>query len=406
MTFYKFHEDDLFVNTIEAYPEYKFYIQGGIVYLDDELDLSGSEVAVLGHIPKGHVSLYEYNVDRKSGNDIYPFLLKNSSKDTFRSLSRKLFNTQYDYGNSNLITSSYMMSASISRDFYSTDYDYGRSRLNSLKTVLNHYNYLSPHYRYTSSIGGDKAEHDVNLISIPSIMYGSSIKKGSVSLKYYVTGSLIGELTDFRRNGELVQIGPEGSTGSGSVGGVVLYNEGFVVITGSWDLSDKSYLYENYDKPKWKYFAHGIKNSTGSAGQTVSSTGNNAAISSSYVLEYSGTTSIQTVTMFAQARRGDLNYSNNPTFLTSSALRYAATSSSDVYLAHGGNRRYEESPRTLRNVAYSQFIDEVPELEKTVYISKIGLYDENKNLIGVAKMATPVRKVENQAYTFKLKLDI
>ena len=48
----------------------------------------------------------------------------------------------------------------------------------------------------------------------------------------------------------------------------------------------------------------------------------------------------------------------------------------------------------------------VPEFKKVVYISKIGLYDEDKKLIGVAKVATPVRKTEDQAYTFKLKLDI
>ena len=38
-------------------------------------------------------------------------------------------------------------------------------------------------------------------------------------------------------------------------------------------------------------------------------------------------------------------------------------------------------------------------------INKIGLYDENKNLIAIAKVATPVRKLETDEYTFKLKLD-
>jgi hypothetical protein len=43
---------------------------------------------------------------------------------------------------------------------------------------------------------------------------------------------------------------------------------------------------------------------------------------------------------------------------------------------------------------------------KETYISKIGIYDDQKNLIGIAKMATPVRKRENDQFTFKLKLDI
>jgi hypothetical protein len=41
-----------------------------------------------------------------------------------------------------------------------------------------------------------------------------------------------------------------------------------------------------------------------------------------------------------------------------------------------------------------------------VYISRVGLYDENKNLIGVATLSNPVRKEEAQDLTFKLKLDI
>ena len=48
---------------------------------------------------------------------------------------------------------------------------------------------------------------------------------------------------------------------------------------------------------------------------------------------------------------------------------------------------------------------ETGSFEKQVYISKIGLYDKDRNLIGIAKLATPVRKREIDSYTFKLKLD-
>ena len=60
----------------------------------------------------------------------------------------------------------------------------------------------------------------------------------------------------------------------------------------------------------------------------------------------------------------------------------------------------------LKNIVYSQFTDQTPEFKKVVYISKIGLYDEDKNLIGIAKVATPVRKTDDHSYTFKLKLDL
>jgi len=41
-----------------------------------------------------------------------------------------------------------------------------------------------------------------------------------------------------------------------------------------------------------------------------------------------------------------------------------------------------------------------------VYVSRIGIYDKNKNLIGVATLSNPVLKKEDQDYSFKLKLDI
>tara|TARA_R100001509_G_scaffold73906_1_gene41227 strand:+ start:176 stop:304 length:129 start_codon:yes stop_codon:yes gene_type:complete len=40
------------------------------------------------------------------------------------------------------------------------------------------------------------------------------------------------------------------------------------------------------------------------------------------------------------------------------------------------------------------------------YISSIGIYDKDQNLIAVAKVANPIRKLESEDYTFKLKLDI
>ena len=45
-------------------------------------------------------------------------------------------------------------------------------------------------------------------------------------------------------------------------------------------------------------------------------------------------------------------------------------------------------------------------MQKETYISKIALYDNDKNLIGFAKLATPVRKTEDRQFIFKLKLDL
>ena len=68
-----------------------------------------------------------------------------------------------------------------------------------------------------------------------------------------------------KQNGELIQIGPSGSTGSGSVAGVVLYAEGFLVLTGSWQLEATARNYLNnlssLVQSKWVYFGNGLTGS-------------------------------------------------------------------------------------------------------------------------------------------------
>ena len=61
---------------------------------------------------------------------------------------------------------------------------------------------------------------------------------------------------------------------------------------------------------------------------------------------------------------------------------------------------------SAKNIVSSSFDDHTASYEKTTYISKVGVYDKDKNLIAVAKLANPVRKTQDKQYTFKLKLDI
>ena len=383
MAFYKFEEDDLFLNTVEAYPQNKFYIQSGTIYINNFPNLAGQNTANHIGVPAGFISLYEYNIDRPAGNSVYPFLFKNGMKDGFKVTPTASYNSA-QYGD--IITSSYSMSASIGRIIASATSN--SASIKALENTFNHYSYLSPHYQYSSSLG-DKANQTVNLITIPSIFYGSSIKKGTVNLKYYITGTLIGELSDYRENGDLVQIGPVGSTGSGSVAGVILYNEGFVALTGSWELDSTIIKYDPavVARSKWIYYGFGVHDAASVALTTLSA---------SYSLEFSGSNQFQTMTMLAHAKYGELNHSTNPTFV----------SSSDSLSVSTGSYQYIEQAKEIRNIVSSSFTDEAPKFEKTTYLSKVGIYDKDKNLIGIAKMATPVRKTEADQYTFKLKLDI
>lgn len=392
MSFYKFTKDDLFTNTIEAYPEYSFYIHSGTIYVGNKPNQVGSQTNNILGVPDGFISLYEYNIDRPEGQRIYPFLYKDGLKNTFKSYSTGSYKSS-NFGD--IITSSYNLSSSITRYFFdSSTTGVDRRRLFTLKNTLNHYTYLSPQYAYSASFG-DKNSMNANLISVPSIFYGSSIKKGSVSLKFYISGTLIAEVQDKNYNGDLIQV--SGTTyaqtnGEDKIAGSVLYNEGFIVLTGSWALEPTSRDYLGTGSPvtsSWIYFAAGANDSVA---------GNHTYQSASFLIDYEGTTHTQTLTMLAHARAGELNYSNNPTYLKYNQGNYKGISTSSYSIS--------ERPVLINNNVDSEFTDIEPDFEKVTYISKVGIYDENKNLIGIAKVATPIKKTAKNNYTFKLKLDI
>ena len=381
MSYFKFGQNDIFYNTIEANPEYNYYIHSGTIYLDYLQDISGTYSDNILGVPKGHVSLYEYNINRPDDQRIYPFITKGGVRSTLRTVSDREWNTSYGYGGEQ-IAGNYNLSASITRFAITSS---SRSKINALKNVLNYYSIYSPHYQYSSSFG-NKETQDISLINIPAIMYGSSIKKGTMSLKFYVSGTIVGELKDTRHNGELVQVGPIGSTGSGSVAGVTLYNEGLILLTGSWAIDSNSITYDGAsDFARWKYFGMGANDP-----QTI----DNTNLSSSFTIDYKGVNKIQTINMFCHAKNAELNFSNNPTYL----------SGSPTYSS--GSKTFKVNQREIVNVVSSSYTDVVPDFKKTTYISKVAIYDEDKNLIGIAKVATPVRKTEEKQYTFKLKLDI
>ncbi len=383
MPFHKFDDTDVFYNRIKTHPQTNLIIYDTNIYLNNKPRDSGSFVNNAGMVPTGYINLYELNIDRKSGNKIYPFVTKDGSLYSFRTISTKTFNTDFLYGDQ--ITGSYPMSASISSDRYAVGQS--RPRISALKTALNSYQVLSPSYAYSSSVG-NKGNQELRLVSIPSIFYGSSIQKGSVSCKFYVSGALVAELRDDVQNGQLRQVSSSydgiTTTASSSVAGVVMYNEGFLILTGSWYLSShtEDYYGGGADKPRWIDFA-----TTGSG-----------IPSSSFALDFSGTNYVPTLTMLAQAPLGMVNYSNNPTSIGYNYSQ-AVTSSS-------GSLSYIESDeREVKNIVSSSFADPPPDFKKTVYINQVGIYDENRNLIAIAKLANPVRKRDQDDFTFKLKLD-
>jgi hypothetical protein len=125
----------------------------------------------------------------------------------------------------------------------------------------------------------------------------------------------------------------------------------------------------------------------------------NTRASASYAMYYEGTSYIPVVTMLANAPKAELNYSNNPTYINLVDLRTGSlfSSSSMSYI--------ENDKQEIKNTIKSPYIGPTGSYAPQTFISRIGLYDENKRLIGIAKVATPVKKTEDRDLTFKLKLD-
>jgi len=390
MSIYKFKNEEVFVNTLTLYPKYEFVAYSGTLYINNKQADVGAFNSQSLSVPSGYISLYEMNIDRLSGSNdyVYPFITKDGSLQSFKTVSNSQFAQSFAHGD--VITGSYPMSSSLYRNYYSQSAN--RPHLNALRNTMNFYKTLSSHYEFSGSLG-DKGEQEANLISVPSIFYGSRIKKGSVDLRFYITGTLVGQLQDIKRNGELIQVAPSGSTGSGSCAGVVLYNEGFMLLTGSWELDTTKMNYINdislKKSTKWVYWGSGI---TGFDNDPM--TGSHTSIS------FQGETMTPTISMYAHAMKGELNHSNNPTFLKNDQQLYTTSN------IQSGTLYLENNNALIKNTVYNIYDNNEETFQKHTYISKVVIYDEHMNVLGVAKVAKPVKKTEDREFSFKLKLDL
>ena len=463
MSFKKFGQNDILINTMMAKPHCEFFIYDGDIFYNNIPSQAGtstagnfaSAVSQVRMVPPGSVSLYEYNIDRpetraadkiigetgsysaaaaeqrKGGNPvtfvlntgrIYPWISKDSAGASWKTINSTGYATEFMYGD--ILTGSYPLSASIIREYIAggdtpptyitntgdpmtdnklTALGTGPSgSLNrhfySLKNRLDFYGTRSPHYKVSASMGSDSWNKNIqtlNLIAIPSIIFGSRIKPGTVSLKWYYTGSLAGELQDRRENGELIQVsGTYGYTSNNNkVAGVVMYDEGYIVLTGSWALNGSTVPLQSSTPvpPAWVYFGAGANDGLKQATTAA------AFVSASFSLSFKGETKTQVMTLFTHAKRGEANFSNNPTYLKYGQEKLQYTSS----------QVYEENPdQLLVNTVSSSYNDYDASFKRSVYISKIAIYDENRNILGIATLANPVLKEEDQDYSFKIKLDI
>lgn len=406
-----FSQNDIFFSRLKVHPERTFFIYNSEIYLDKQPHIAGKAGAHDSNhknVPNGYVSLYEININRTSNDLVKPFLKKDGAKyDLRNNLSRVTLNRpdgDVDI-NSDIVQGTYPLSASITRMLLDTGlikttkgYITGNRRMFAISNIAKlKYSHYSKRFVFPQ----ETLQNKMNIVDIPSVFYGSSIKKGTLNLKYYVTGTLIASAIDERQNGEL--IGNYGVT-SGSVVGLVLYDEGLLIFptasttgthfTSSYYTSPDLDVNNNisYDgnisaePASWLYFG---------AGANDGISHHESIASASFSINFLGTSYKNTMTLMCHADKGELNFSNNPTFLTSNTA-----------LANSSSYTYYENNVEIKNIASSSYHGHNEDFRKTTYITKVGIYDEHDNLIMIAEMARPYKKEENRDLTFKLKYDL
>ena len=263
----------------------------------------------------------------------------------------------------------------------------------------------------------DPRNNFTSMLEIPKIFYDRRIKPGSVKLEFFVTGTLLAVAEDQKQNGLLYE-----TTGAntGEMIGNVLYDHGIMLITGAYSLDDgfqegylspvsgaHSAVFADWvDRPRWVHFGKYRSYISITDGPALRYY---APYSSSYRMTFKGESLVPTMTMFATAPKNHLNWSNNPTYIRRSTFGIGADVDTygEMLVTQTGSQAYIEGDEVpVANTISSSFVGYSASYKDQTFISKIKLFDEDGEVIAIAKLSTPIVKKAEQDYTFKLKLDL
>jgi hypothetical protein len=392
--FLKLPKENVLRNTYKVHPKLSWYIYDGVKYYNRNNPILGNFANWVNQYETDALrpddrpeSLDELNVDRNSPAHtltnptlIYPFFV-NKGNDYF--LQNISLPNSYQYAIGDTVSGSYPLLSNIALQMYPST-DTTRLRIKALKNIFNKYKIYNHNFDFNN------IEHEnVRLISIPEIFYGSKIEPGSVTLNFYAGAAriLIGTLTDTNSDGILYQTYTIGAANT-TPAGYVLYDEGFILLTGDWDITANVAYDDRYQAelifpfdthPKWWYFG----------AQFYSPTVDNSFSE----IFMKGTQEVNNITMMLEC--DSLNYSNNPSYLT--GVRNVEINTDGFY--------EDTNDVEVCNTVYSQFETDAP-FKPQVFISKIGIYDDERKLIGVTKLSQPVKMSIGKRVMFKLSLDI
>ena len=257
--------------------------------------------------------------------------------------------------------------------------------------------------------GGTTIDNAI-FLNFARLLTKDEIKKGSFELElgvgYHFTGSMLkrikitdeGAATSYRVNSPAGEYGILYATASvgtdildrtsihtASIGsdlywkaGLVYYQAGIVVLTSSVFAATGSKGGFGYLQKLGNSGSTGRLNFT-SDNKTITGSFASREISASadffrhrmYNLQFNNTIELNSTVYFCRAKHNEFNYSANPTYLTGSQIR-VKNKSTDIPIS---------------------------------YITTIGLYSADNQLLAVGKFSEPIRKDSNIELTFRARLD-
>lgn len=183
---------------------------------------------------------------------------------------------------------------------------------------------------------------EIAVISIPQDMYGEGLKVGSVSVTDNITNYTDDSYSNLRDSGD-------------NVVGNIFYDRGLVILTDSV-----------------------------TSGSTLSN----------FEISYKATTTIYESEFLLNVEEGEFNISTNPSAVENSFIKLNTIQSSFDPTVFGGFADYDVSSSVDPTGSYL-----------APYVTTIGLYDDNGEMMAVAKLPTPIKSLPDYPINFLVKID-
>jgi len=223
--------------------------------------------------------------------------------------------------------------------------------------------------------GGTKYK-DVFFVNFARLLAKDEIKKGTFSLEVYASGTYddpdttktitdAGAATSYKVNSPAGEYGILKDETQGQVG-LLFYQAGVAVLTASIfggngtgaNAGNKSF------DPNQQTLSASL---TGSSIEDIS----NGFRARWKNCSFNNTTELNSTIYFCRAMNADFNYSSNPTYTTASKV----------------------------------FVKDEPDDLPTSYITTVGLYSPDNELLAVAKLSEPIKKTPANELTLRVRLD-